>query len=46
MIYEILGQLAARGAVMESVEGRATLYRPIDPAILSKEHQQQPDDHS
>jgi len=40
MIYEILGQLAARGAVMESVEGRATLYRPIDPTILLKEHQQ------
>ena len=39
MIYEILGQLAARGAVMESVEGRATLYRPIDPVVLLKEHQ-------
>ena len=39
MIYEILGQLAARGAVMESAEGRATLYRPIDPVILLKEHQ-------
>jgi sugar-specific transcriptional regulator TrmB len=40
MIYEILGQLAGRGAVMESEEGRATLYRPIDPTILLGEHQE------
>lgn len=38
MIYEILGHLASRGAVMESYEGRATLYRPLEPEILLNEH--------
>jgi Cd2+/Zn2+-exporting ATPase len=40
MIYEILAQLNTRGAVLESSEGRATLYRPIDPSILLSEHHQ------
>ena len=39
MVYEVLGRLHARGAVLESIEGRATLYRPLDPRILLNEHQ-------
>jgi len=34
MVYESLGRLAARGAVLNSVEGRATLYRPLPPDVL------------
>ncbi len=34
MVYETLSRLHARGAVLESVEGRATLYRPIPPDML------------
>ena len=34
MVYEALGRLAARGAVLETVEGRATLYRPLPPDVL------------
>jgi len=34
MVYEALGRLAARGAVLETVEGRATLYRPLPPNVL------------
>lgn len=34
MVYEALGRLSARGAVMETIEGRATLYRPVPPQLL------------
>lgn len=34
MVYEALGRLSVRGAVMETIEGRATLYRPIPPDVL------------
>lgn len=34
MVYEALGRLEARGAVLKSVEEKATLYQPISPAIL------------
>lgn len=34
MVYEALGRLSMRGAVMDTVEGRATLYRPIPPDVL------------
>lgn len=34
MVYEALGRLEGRGAVLKSVEEKATLYRPISPAIL------------
>ena len=34
MVYEALGRLAVRGAVLETVEGRATLYRPLPPDVL------------
>jgi Cd2+/Zn2+-exporting ATPase len=34
MVYEALGRLAGRGAVLETFEGRATLYRPLPPDVL------------
>lgn len=34
MVYEALGRLAARGAALETIEGRATLYRPLPPDVL------------
>lgn len=34
MVYETLSRLAARGAVLESVEERATLYSPLSPDLL------------
>jgi Cd2+/Zn2+-exporting ATPase len=44
MVYEALGRLDARGAVLKSEERRATLYRPVPPdALLDRylsEHRQ------
>lgn len=34
MVYEALGRLDARGAVLKSVEAKATLYRPLPPDAL------------
>jgi Cd2+/Zn2+-exporting ATPase len=34
MVYEALGRLEARGAVLKSVEEKATLYRPVPPTML------------
>lgn len=34
MVYEALGRLNARGAVMETSGERATLYRPLPPDVL------------
>ncbi|KAA3643247.1 MAG: TrmB family transcriptional regulator [Chloroflexi bacterium] len=34
MIYEALGRLEARGAVLKKEERRSTLYRPIPPEVL------------
>jgi len=34
MVYESLRRLSARGVVMESLEGRATLYSPLPPDLL------------
>jgi Cd2+/Zn2+-exporting ATPase len=42
MVYETLRRLHNRGAVLESVEGRATLYRPLEPQILLERYA---DDH-
>ncbi|MFN2198496.1 MAG: TrmB family transcriptional regulator [Anaerolineales bacterium] len=43
MVYEALGRLAVRGAVMRTDDRRSTLYRPVPPDILldryAKEHQ-------
>lgn len=41
MVYETLSRLHARGAVMETVEERATLYRPIPPSVLLDRHKEQ-----
>lgn len=34
MVYEVLSRLHARGAVLETIEGRVTYYRPLPPEIL------------
>ncbi|MFV9504067.1 MAG: TrmB family transcriptional regulator [Oscillochloridaceae bacterium umkhey_bin13] len=34
MVYEALGRLEARGAALKSEEEKATLYRPVSPALL------------
>ncbi|MFN2152482.1 MAG: TrmB family transcriptional regulator [Anaerolineales bacterium] len=41
MVYEALGRLAVRGAVLESVEARATLYRPLPPDVLLDRYQEE-----
>lgn len=38
MVYEALKRLHARGAALETVEGRATLYRPLPPDLLLDQH--------
>ena len=38
MVYEVLSRLHARGAVMESIEGRATNYQPLPPETLLDQH--------
>lgn len=38
MVYESLKRLHTRGAALESVEGRATLYRPLPPDMLLDRH--------
>ena len=38
MVYEALKRLHARGAALETVEGRATLYRPLPPHVLLDQH--------
>ncbi len=40
MVYEVLSRLHARGAVLETIEGRATYYRPLAPEILIERHQE------
>ena len=41
MVYEALGRLAVRGAVLESIETRATLYRPLPPEVLLDRYQEE-----
>jgi Cd2+/Zn2+-exporting ATPase len=41
MIYEALSRLHARGAVMESIEDRAALYRPLPPDLLLQQLQEE-----
>ena len=38
MVYEALKRLHGRGAALETVEGRATLYRPLPPDVLLDRH--------
>src|SRR5512133_558335 len=41
MVYEALGRLTGRGAVLRTDEHRATLYRPLPPEILIDRHEQE-----
>ena len=41
MVYEALKRLHGRGAALETVEDRATLYRPLPPQILLDRHQEE-----
>ncbi len=40
MVYEALGRLKLRGAVLETPDERATLYRPLPPDVLLDNHEQ------
>lgn len=39
MVYEALGRLKGRGAVLETVKERVTQYRPLPPDVLLDEHE-------
>ena len=39
MVYENLSRLHARGLVLETIEGRATLYRPLPPETFLAQHE-------
>lgn len=39
MVYETLSRLHRQGLVLEAVEGRATLYRPLPPQTFLDQHQ-------
>ena len=39
MVYETLSRLHGRGMVLETVEGRATLHRPLPPQTFLDQHQ-------
>ena len=41
MVYEALGRLHARGAVLRTEAGRATLYRPVPPDTLLDRYEQE-----
>lgn len=41
MVYEALGRLRNRGAVLETLEERATLYSPLPPDVLLDNHARQ-----
>jgi sugar-specific transcriptional regulator TrmB len=41
MVYEALGRLHARGAVLETSDGRVTQYRPLPPDLLLDQHEQE-----
>lgn len=41
MVYEALGRLEARGAALKSEDEKATLYRPVSPAILLDRHERE-----
>lgn len=40
MVYEALGRLVARGAALETIESRATLYTPLPPDILLNRYEE------
>jgi Cd2+/Zn2+-exporting ATPase len=39
MVYDALSRLHSRGAVLESIESRATLYRPLPPDLLIERYE-------
>jgi sugar-specific transcriptional regulator TrmB len=39
MVYEVLSRLRSRGAVLETIEDRATYYRPLAPEILLSQYE-------
>jgi Cd2+/Zn2+-exporting ATPase len=39
MVYEVLSRLHARGAVLETIEDRATYYRPLAPEVLLSQYE-------
>lgn len=41
MVYEALGRLEARGAVLSTVEEKSTLYRPVPPETLLDRYAQE-----
>jgi Cd2+/Zn2+-exporting ATPase len=41
MVYEALGRLHARGAVLKSGDAKATLYQPVPPNLLLDRYQQE-----
>lgn len=41
MVYEALGRLQSRGAILRSDEQRTTLYRPLPPEILLSRYEQE-----
>jgi len=41
MVYEALGRLHARGAVLKTNDRRATLYRPLPPEVLLERYEQE-----
>lgn len=43
MVYEALGRLQARGAVLTTDRDRATLYRPLPPEVLLDRYAQEQD---
>ena len=41
MVYEALGRLSGRGAVLETGDDRATYYRPVPPEVLLDRYEQE-----
>lgn len=41
MVYEALSRLHAKGAVLESLEDRAAIYRPLPPELLLERHHEE-----
>lgn len=41
MVYEALGRLEARGAVLKTLEAKATLFRPVSPDLLLDRYAQE-----
>jgi Cd2+/Zn2+-exporting ATPase len=46
MVYEALGRLEARGAVLKSLEEKATHYRPVPPAMLLDRYEREARDRA